>query len=138
MFTRIAKNLSCLLVCLLAIVGPCLATDGFRFPTERITVIEWATYLAEVKALPGVQIKEGDQQITISQAKPNAVIYSFTTAKNPAHPGVVIREIVKRGDGYYIDRKGYYGGDIREFDRWWHAFDVLDEKIKNDLTKKAK
>jgi hypothetical protein len=138
MFTRIAKNLCCLVVSLLAVAGTCFATGGFRFPTDRISVAEWATYLAEVKALPGVQIKEGDQQITISQITPNVVIYSFTTAKNSAHPGVVIREIMKREDGYYIDRKGYFGGDSREFDRWWHAFDALDQGMKNELNKKAK
>jgi len=134
MVTRIATSVFLLLV----VVGSSLAAGAFRFPSDRITPIEWAIYLAEVKALPGVQIKESNQQTTITQAKPNAVIYSFTTAKNPAHPGVVIREIVKRDDGYYVERKGHYGGDALEFDRWWHAFDALDEKLKSELNKKPK
>ena len=122
----------------LLLAGPGMAEEGRRFPKEHITVENWSTYLAEVKALPGVILKEDEMQTTITQEKPSLAIYSFTTAKNPAHPGIVVRTLVKSDEGYGITRTGYYAGSVDEFARWWQAFDALDQELKADLAEPSK
>ena len=110
------------------------ADNAPRFPNSHITAEDWNTYLAEVKALPGVAVRESNQQITITDQRAGVTLYAFTTPNNPAHPGVVIRKVVRMDDGSYaINRVGYYAGDAEQFKRWWHAFDALDEKIKADM-----
>jgi hypothetical protein len=116
----------------LTLAAPAVAQER-RFPDEHITAEEWNTYLAEVKALPNVTIKEDDQQTTITREEPTLTIYSFTKPANPAHPGVVVRKLLSRQDGYFIHRAGYYAGSRDEFARWWQRFDALDQKLKADI-----
>jgi hypothetical protein len=117
----------------MSLIGSSAADEGRRFPDEHITVEDWNTYIAEVKALPDVTINESDQQTTIVQQKPSVVIYSFTAPNNPAHPGIVIRQLVMTKDGYGMHRTGYYAGSREAFARWWSAFDALDAKIKAQI-----
>src|SRR5690242_15955521 len=116
-----------LLLALLSFVATAGAEEGRRFPQDHITVEDWNTYFAEVKALPGVTVRESDLQTTIADPKTNT-IYAFTTAKNPAHPGIVIRRAIQTKEGVALNRVGYYAGDGNAFLGWWHAFDALDEK----------
>jgi hypothetical protein len=117
----------------MSLIGPSAADDGRRFPDEHITVEDWNTYFAEVKTLPDVTINESDQQTTIIRQNPSLVIYSFTTPSNPAHPGIVIRQLVMTKDGYGMHRTGYYAGSREAFARWWSAFGSLDAKIKAQI-----
>jgi hypothetical protein len=117
----------------MSLIGPSAADEGRRFPDEHITVEDWNTYFAEVKALPDVTINESDQQTTIMQQKPSVVIYSFTTPNNPAHPGIVIRRLVMTKEGYGMKRVGYYAGSREAFARWWSAFGALDAKIRDQI-----
>ena len=122
----------------MAFVGAqAVADDGRRFPNEQITAEDWNTYFAEVKALPGVTIKERDDEITISQDKPEQTIYSFTTAKNPAHPGIIVRRLVLAKEGYGIRRLGYFAGNREAFATWWQSYDALDQRILAELRKRA-
>jgi hypothetical protein len=120
-----------------ALVGASAADDySRRFPQDQISLSDWNTYFAEVRALPGVTIREDTQQTTIVQEKANTM-YAFTTPGNPAHPGIVVRHLVSTDNGYALNRVGYYAGDANAFARWWHSFDALDEKIKASLNSPA-
>jgi hypothetical protein len=104
----------------------------WRFPTDKITVEQWTTFRAEVLAKPGIERQEfADQLLLFAQNEYR--LYVFTQPKHPAHPAVVIRAIVNRGNGAYVDRMGHYAGDQKAFDKWWHEFDALDAQMPGQI-----
>ena len=117
----------------LAAEGQDLDADGspqdWRFPSDRISAQQWQIYLDETLAKPGVNAYEAAGQLIVEVGPENA-IYVFTTPAHPAHPGVVIRQVVERDGHVGLTRRGHYAGDSRAYDRWWRQFDELDAKAK--------
>ena len=108
----------------------------WRFPTDKITKEQWQTYLDEVKAIPSVISTTAPNQLIFSVIADNS-IYVFTTEDHPAYPAVVKRH-VQMVDGHTVMiRHGHYAGDREAYDYWWHEFDALDVKIKEQLDKRA-
>ena len=108
--------------------------NDWRFPRDSITQEQWQAYLDETRALPGILNREAENVI-IFQDRANNAVYVFTTPAHPAHPAVVKRRVMQRGTGLFIDRKGHYAGDNAAYDRWWHEFDALDQRVKEDIGK---
>lgn len=122
----------------LAVAASASVHDEPRFPTDKITLEQWQVYFQEIKSLPGAQIKESANQVTVSfsDSATGTTIYAFTAPANPAYPAVIRRHLrFKEGDGWYIDRKVHYVGDINIFARWWQSFDALDEAVRRDMNK---
>ncbi len=112
-----------------------VAAEEWRFPTDKITAEQYQAYLEEVRAITGSKSYEVADQLVV-EAMGDNTIYVFTMPKHPAHPAVVKRKIVQKGDGVYILRQGHYAGSRSAYDRWWHEFDALDDAIRQDFRKK--
>lgn len=120
---------------LLVVTGVAFAADAQqRFPTPRITLDQWNEYLKETLAIPGIDRKESTRQITLTDSR-TMTIYAFTQPGNPAHPGVVVRVLVSGPDGYSVRRIGHYVGDASIFEKWWHEFDALDDRIRREMSR---
>jgi hypothetical protein len=117
-------------VALLLLVTPSLADDGWRFPTDRITLDQWQTYRTETLAKPGATSKVAAGQLIITVPSEKA-IYVFTQPEHPAHPAVIVRAVVEQGSGVFLSRKGHFGGSKDAFDAWWKEFDALDGAVRH-------
>jgi hypothetical protein len=101
---------------------------AWRFPSDRITTEQWQTFRHEVLAKPGATRQEFANQLVVTVSSERR-IYVFTQPAHPAHPAVIVRAVVERGQGSEVQRMGHYAGDQKAFDAWWHQFDALDAKI---------
>ena len=116
----------------LVVVAQALAAQAddmaWRFPSDRITIEQWQTFRDEVLSKPGATRQEFANQLVITVTSERR-IYVFTQPGHPAHPAVVVRAVVERGQGSEVQRMGHYAGNQKAFDVWWHQFDALDAKI---------
>lgn len=119
------------MVLLVAAVVAAAAELPPRFPESRISAVQWQQYLTEVLAIPGIERRDSERQITLTDAK-SMTIYAFTQQANPAHPGVVVRVLVVGPAGSDIKRTGYFAGDPAAFERWWRSFDALDARVRDE------
>ena len=108
----------------------------WRFPTDRITPEQWATYRAETLAKPDVRHTTAPQQ-DVYFVPAEDVYYVFTQPGHPAHPAVVMRGLVAQGSSMFIDRKGHFAGSEVAFAVWWKQFEVLDAEFKTEGLKKS-
>lgn len=103
-----------------------------RFPTPQISMDQWKAYLAEVKALPGVQCQEDRIRQYVCNSTEEHTIWVFTVQGHPAHPavtrGVTVMQQTDKGATVGIDRSGHYVGRRAEFDVWMRQFAMLDKQ----------
>jgi len=104
----------------------------WRFPSDVITPQQWEEFRAEVLAKPGVERQEFADQLVLTSAE-ELKVYVFTLPAHPAHPAVVIRAVVASGGSTSVRRMGHYAGNQEAFDKWWHEFDALDERIPGQV-----
>jgi Protein of unknown function (DUF4019) len=107
--------------------------DGWRFPSDRITLAQWSMFRDEVLAKPGMERKESGNQLVITVSAESA-IYVFTQPGHPAHPAVVVRKLVTVDGGTSINRMGHFAGNEQAFATWWKAFDSLDAAVKSEAS----
>ncbi len=117
---------------LLLVAGGAIPAESTpRFPTSRITHEQWREYLAEIVAMPGIERRDSNRQITLTDAKA-MTIYAFTQEANPAHPGVVVRVLHIGPAGTDVQRIGFFAGDQAAFTKWWSEFDALDARLRRE------
>jgi hypothetical protein len=116
------------LVALTQVLAASADDMAWRFPSDRITTEQWQTFRHEVLAKPGATRQEFANQLVVTVSSERR-IYVFTQPDHPAHPAVIVRAVVERGQGSEVQRMGHYAGDQKAFDAWWHQFDALDAKI---------
>jgi Tfp pilus assembly protein PilN len=59
---------------ILSFAGLATAQEARRFPQDHVSVEDWNTYLAEVKAMPNVTVRESEQQTTIAHKLDQEII----------------------------------------------------------------
>ncbi|MDX2266280.1 MAG: hypothetical protein NW215_15065 [Hyphomicrobiales bacterium] len=57
-------------------------------------------------------------------------VYSFTASGHYAHPSVVRRQVVQRGDGVSINRSACSYADKAQSDRLMAEFDAMDAQLR--------
>jgi hypothetical protein len=119
---------------LLGLLNPALADGPIapRFATGHITPEEWAQYLEEIKAKPGVHCEDAAANQYICDSSAERTIWVFTREGHAAHPavsrGVMIATPTAQGTTLGIDRSGHYAGDKVAFDAWIKEFAKLDRR----------
>ncbi|HXW23665.1 MAG TPA: hypothetical protein VEK73_02870 [Xanthobacteraceae bacterium] len=105
-----------------------------RFPQSHITVAEWQTFLAEVKAKPGARDVSRPERpdILAIAVEPELTFYHFTKS-GPAHPAVVVEQVIQRDGAIYIQQFGYYAGAEDAFAQWFGKFQERADAIREGL-----
>jgi hypothetical protein len=88
--------------------------------------------LAALRARPDVTIREEAGWIMASDVKSSA-LWTFTTPGNDAHPAVVKRTIVEHDGGLSVQMDVLCGGSKEACDQLVRDFQVLNEKMKQEL-----
>jgi hypothetical protein len=115
--------LAALLICMSAeIVAQEISTP--RFPSQQITRDELNQLYEKTKALPHASIRRVRHQVVITA--PNSryfsTTYVFTQPGHPAHPAVVIHDILEMETGHVAQLESYYAGSQLKFEAWVKEF----------------
>ena len=107
-----------------------------KFPSEHISLDDWKTYLAEVKAIPDVISENTNTNELYCLSNAQMAVWVFTVEGNRAHPAVATAVLVSSGRvaagmlfrGYYVDDATAFWawgpgaiGNRQIFDRWTQA-----------------
>ncbi len=94
--------------------------------------------LTELRAMPGVDIREKQGWIIISDKKSgNPVLWSFTPPGHPAHPSAVKRIVTEKNGAVYIEMKVLCQAGKTPCDALVREFQVLNDRIKEELQNKT-
>jgi hypothetical protein len=87
-----------------------------------------------VKAKPGARdVSRADSpDILAIVVNPEFTFYYFTKS-GPAHPAVVVEEIIKRDGAIYLQHYGYFAGSEEAFARWFGGFQKRTEAIREHM-----
>jgi hypothetical protein len=105
-----------------------------RLPQSKITEAEWATFFNEVKAKPGAQdASRPDRPDIVAIAVEREGTMYYFTKPGPAHPAVVIAQVVQRDGTVFLRHNGYYAGSEQAFARWFKGFTDQVDKMRRSL-----
>ena len=122
-FKTLRAALFCLLTSALLSGTMALAEEIKKFPQPRITAEQWRTFFEEVKAKPGARnISRPDRPDVVVIAVPAEHAVYYFTKPGPAHPAVVIAQVIQQGTVISIRHTGYFAGSEEAFARWFGAF----------------
>ena len=94
--------------------------------------------LTELRAKPGVDIREQQGWIIISDKKSgNSVLWSFTPPGHPAHPSAVKRIVTEKDGTVYIEMKVLCQAEKTPCDALVREFQGLNDRIKEELQNKT-
>jgi hypothetical protein len=101
---------------------------------------EKPTYNSLLEALQKAGCAPADHAdfILMTCSKEKSLWY-FSKPNHPAHPGVLQRAVVQKGNDFYIETKGWsFGGAEAQpaFQRWLAQMKELDEQVRKSLQKK--
>lgn len=107
---------------------------ALRFPQPRITEQQWVVFQAEVMAKPGAEIIERPEapDLTII-AVPDEYTMVYFTRRGPAHPAVIVAQVVSREGKVLVQHNGYFAGSEQEFSRWLLAVAEQADSLKRSL-----
>jgi hypothetical protein len=107
-----------------------------RFPHSKITLAEWKTYLAEVKAKPGVREVAADTRPDTDAyfVKAERTEYFFTHG-GPAHPAIVVARVYDRNGKTELQAFGYFAGSETAFAEWFKTFSNVGPEMQDLLSK---
>jgi hypothetical protein len=74
---------------------------------------------------------------TIVDDRDDQTIWSFTPANHPAHPAVIKRIIVQKGDGIFIDMSALCHAEKPACDKLVAEFQALNDKIRESFSRKS-
>lgn len=115
--------LAALLICMSAeVVAQEISTP--RFPSQQITRDELNQLYEKTKTMPQASIRRVQHQVVITA--PNSryfsTTYVFTQPGHPAHPAVVIHDILEMETGHVAQLESYYAGSQPKFEAWVKKF----------------
>ncbi|HXZ67761.1 MAG TPA: hypothetical protein VEH07_04150 [Alphaproteobacteria bacterium] len=88
--------------------------------------------LGEIKSQPETEQKKVDtDQFEVYAIGFN--LYSVTTARHPAHPTIVRRQIIESKEGISLDMTACSFGDKKAFDALMKEFEKLNEAMKRQI-----
>ena len=88
--------------------------------------------LGEIKAQPETE----QQKVDTNQFEVYAIgfnLYSVTTARHPAHPVIVRRQIIESKEGISIEMTACSFGDKKAFEALMKEFENLNEAMKKQI-----
>ena len=90
----------------------------------------------EAMSKPGiVVIEEHDyKKITVASER---ITYFFTLPAHPAHPAVVIQEVVQENGAIYLQAKGITAGDRKIFEQWLRNFEQMHSRVRKQMKSSA-
>ena len=129
------RLLTALTAGLLVLASIAYAESGRRFAHSKITEAEWKTYLAEVKAKPGVrEVEDNRPDTTAYFVKSESTEYFFTDG-GPAHPAIVVARVFESGGKAKLQEIGYYAGSEPAFSEWLKSFSNIVPEMQGLLAK---
>ncbi len=90
----------------------------------------------EAMSKPGIAvIEEHDyKKVTIASER---TTYFFTLPAHPAHPAVVIQEVVEEKGAIYLQARGITAGDRKIFEQWLRNFEQMHERVRKQMGSSA-
>lgn len=134
MFQRTFAGVFGITLALLMSVAASTAQSERRFPHSHITPAQWQAFLDEVKAKPGVQnISKPEQPgILALSVQSENTLYFFTNG-GPAHPAVVVEQIIQDGGNIGLQHTGYFAGSEDAFAKWFNAFRARAAAVRESM-----
>jgi hypothetical protein len=93
--------------------------------------VEWkqiSQLMQQVRVLVDIRCKSDLNAQLICDSSSMRTIWTFTLFGHPADPAVVQRILTTRDGKIGISRIGLWAGDERQFNQWFGAFAVLDQR----------
>lgn len=121
-----------------AAVGVAAFAQEFQpYPTPRITVEQWASYLAIVRSkLDATAEIFPDKHVVVFFDQPARTYYIFTTKEHPAHPAWITRRIVEEGGQVHVRQIGYFAGSEKPFAALFGEYQSMNEQLRQDVQRR--
>ncbi|MEX0733557.1 MAG: hypothetical protein WD944_12515 [Steroidobacteraceae bacterium] len=125
------------LLATLALGAPVRAQEFQPYPTPRITVEQWTSYLATVRANlePTAEIYP-EKHVVIFSDQRSRTFYIFTTKDHPAHPAWITRQIVEEGGEVSVRQIGYFAGSEERFAKLFSKYQKMNEELREDVLRR--
>ena len=121
-----------------------LATSAYAvefqpYPKAKISKAQWSKYYNKVQSSFKVTERKIPRQNLVTYSdKGSSMLFAFTSPGHPAHPAMVIRQIVKRGGSISIMQIGYFAGNEKPFAKLFSQYRALNKAIERGLRGGAK
>jgi len=123
-----------ILVVLIGLHAAAIAQEFKPFPTAKITVEQWESYLATVKAkFHATEKAFPEQLLTVFTDSATHTQYAFTTKGHPAHPAWITRQIVNVTGDVNIRQTGFFAGSEVAFAELFRAYLELNTRMRQQL-----
>jgi hypothetical protein len=94
-----------------------------RFSSQQITGAEWNELYEKTKEVPGASIQLTQWHVVITAPAPAYIsTYVFTRPGHPAHPAVVIHDVLEIESGHVAQVSSYFAGSRPRFQAWEKKF----------------
>lgn len=108
--------------------------DGRRFAQSAITPAEWAAYLKEVEAKPSAEIiNRPDVPDVMVIAVPAEYAMYYFTQSGPAHPAMIVAQVVSRDGAVFIRHNGHFAGSETAFASWFLDFTKRVDGLRRSM-----
>jgi hypothetical protein len=102
------------------------------FPTAKISLVQWKSYLSEIKSIPGISCIDREPLLFVCDSSSRRTIWTFTRAGHSAHPavsqGILVVAQVQGQAAIGIDRSGHYVSGVIAFEKWMQEFKDVDKR----------
>ncbi|WP_444907872.1 hypothetical protein ACJJIR_07565 [Microbulbifer sp. SSSA008] len=90
----------------------------------------------EAMSKPGISITEEYSYKKIAVPSERTTYY-FTLPEHPAHPAVVIQEVIEENGAIYLQATGITAGDRDIFEQWLRNFEQMHERVRKQMQNRA-
>ena len=105
-----------------------------RFAQSAITPAEWEAYLKEVEAKPSAEIiNRPDAPDVVVIAVPAEHAMYYFTQFGPAHPAVIVAQVVSRDGAVFIRHNGHFAGSETAFASWFLDFTKQVDGLRRSM-----
>jgi hypothetical protein len=133
---RRALAVSSLLACLAPAAAP-RAQEFQPYPTPRITVEQWTSYLATVRSnLEQSAEILADKHVVLFFDPSTRTHYIFTTKDHPAHPAWITRRIVEEDGQVHVRQVGYFAGREEPFAQLFREYQRMNEELRENVERR--
>jgi hypothetical protein len=125
------------LVASVAVAVPALAQEFQPYSAPKITVEQWARYLALVKSKFETTAEIfPEKHVVVFFDQPTRTQYIFTTKDHSAHPAWITRKMVEEGGQVHVRQIGYFAGSEERFAELFREYQMLNEQLREDVQRR--
>jgi hypothetical protein len=107
------------------------------YPTPRITVEQWTSYLATVRSnLEQSAEVLAEKHVVLFFDQSTRTHYIFTTKDHPAHPAWITRRIVEEGGQVHVRQVGYFAGAEEPFAQLFREYQRMNEQLRDNVERR--